>query len=251
MEQGPYNIAMKACRWVRRNPEAWERLLGLCEWFDHVRPSSRLRRGDLYNYAQQLGMSVTLCKEFRFDNNLWSALSRYVLMCRPNLSGIIHPRSSALDSIDHGRGLVRVRGRAAALRSHGLAAGRGGAGMTHSFTIEGRMPGLNEFIKAHDVSYKKGNAMKQRETDRAAWCAKAARLPRITCPVVVHFLWVEPNEKRDVDNVAFAKKFILDGLVRARIITNDDRRHLVGFTDTFATDRKRPRIEVTITEVAA
>lgn len=100
MEQGPYNIAMKACRWVRRNPEAWERLLGLCEWFDHVRPSSRLRRGDLYNYAQQLGMSVTLCKEFRFDNNLWSALSRYVLMCRPNLSGIIHPRSSALDSID-------------------------------------------------------------------------------------------------------------------------------------------------------
>ena len=123
--------------------------------------------------------------------------------------------------------------------------------MTRSFTIEGRMPGLNEFIKAHDVSYKKGNAMKQRETDRAAWCAKAARLPRITCPVVVHFLWVEPNEKRDVDNVAFAKKFILDALVRARVISNDDRKHLVGFTDTFATDRKRPRIEVTITEVAA
>lgn len=98
--QGPYAIARKACHWVRRNPEAWERLVGLCEWFHHVRPANRLRRGDLFNYAQQMGMSVTLCKEFRFDNNMWSALSRYVLMCRPHLSEVIHPRSCELDGID-------------------------------------------------------------------------------------------------------------------------------------------------------
>lgn len=101
--QGPYAIARKACQWVRRNPDAWKSLLSLCESFHHRRPygpSARLRCGDLYNYAQQVGMSVTLCKEFRFDNNMWSALSRYAIMCRPHLSEVIHPRSCELDGID-------------------------------------------------------------------------------------------------------------------------------------------------------
>ena len=98
--QGPYAIAIKACRWVARNPEGWRNLLSLCESFHRVRPAERLRRGDLYNYAQQMGMSVTLCNEFRFDNNLWSALSRYAIMCSPHLSEVIHPRSSELDQID-------------------------------------------------------------------------------------------------------------------------------------------------------
>ena len=101
--QGPYAIAMKACRWVRRHPEGWKGLLDLCESFHGVRPygpSARLRRGDLYNYAQQVGLSVTLCNEFRFDNNMWSALSRYAIMCSPHLSEVIHPRSCELDQID-------------------------------------------------------------------------------------------------------------------------------------------------------
>ena len=101
--QGPYAIARNACRWVRRNPESWLSLLALCESFGCVRPygpTARLRRGDLYNYAQQVGLSVTLCKEFRFDNNMWSALSRYAIMCRPHLSEVIRPRSCELDGID-------------------------------------------------------------------------------------------------------------------------------------------------------
>lgn len=100
--QGPYAIALKACRWVTRRPEAWERLLALCEWYDRTRPAGtrRLRRGDLYNYAQQMGMSVTLSRQYRFDNNMWSALSRYAIMCRPHLAGVIRPRSCELDAID-------------------------------------------------------------------------------------------------------------------------------------------------------
>ena len=117
-----------------------------------------------------------------------------------------------------------------------------------TFTIEGRMPGLNEFIKAHDKDYHKGNHTQQRETDRAAWCAKAAHVPRFEGPVVVSIEWYEPNRRRDLDNVASAKKFILDGLVRAGVLANDDQRHVAGFTDTFHIDRERPRIVVSIIE---
>ena len=129
--------------------------------------------------------------------------------------------------------------------------------MTATFVIADRMPGLNEFIKAHDKDYHKGNQMKQRETDRAAWSAKAAHVPRFDRPVTVHFLWVEPNRKRDVDNVAFAKKFILDGLVRASVIVTGVQTcalpiwHVTGFSDRFAIDKERPRIEVTIVEAEA
>lgn len=42
--------------------------------------------------ASQQGLEVSLCREFRMDNNLWSVLSRYLLMFRPSLAGAIFPR---------------------------------------------------------------------------------------------------------------------------------------------------------------
>lgn len=56
---------------------------------------------------------------------------------------------------------------------------------------------------------------------------------RIKNPVKVNFLWIEENGKRDLDNICFAKKFILDALVRAGVIENDNRKHIVGFIDNF------------------
>lgn len=95
----PHVLAMTACRWIKADPERWGRLLGLCEWFVATHPGRRLRRGDLWVYAQQRGMSVTLCEEFRFDNSLWSVLSRYAIMSRPHLAAAIRPRESGIDSV--------------------------------------------------------------------------------------------------------------------------------------------------------
>ena len=120
--------------------------------------------------------------------------------------------------------------------------------MTATFTIEGRMPGLNEYTRKERGNKYQGAAMKRRETERAAWAAKAAHVPAFTEPVAVIIEWHEPNRRRDLDNVASAKKFILDGLVRAGVLANDDQRHVIGFTDTFHIDRERPRIVVSIIE---
>ena len=98
-ERDPQVLAAKACRWIRADPERWGRLVELCEWFRDMHPGRRLRRGDLWVYAQQRGMSVTLCEEFRFDNSLWSVLSRYAIMCRPHLADAIKPRESGIDSV--------------------------------------------------------------------------------------------------------------------------------------------------------
>lgn len=47
------------------------------------------------------------------------------------------------------------------------------------------------------------------------------------------FIWYEQTKKRDKDNVAFAKKFILDGLVQAKKLINDNNQWVMGFSDGF------------------
>lgn len=122
--------------------------------------------------------------------------------------------------------------------------------MQASFTIEGRMPGLNEFIRAdRNRRWPEGPQMKAAETSRAAWSARAARVPRFQGPVHITFHWFEPagGRRRDLDNVAFAKKFILDGLVSAGVIADDSPRWVVGFRDVFSYCAD-PHIVVTISE---
>ncbi len=86
-----------ACGWIAEGyPGKWMRLVGLCEqaiadgW-------PRIRRGDLFVLAAQQGMDMTTCMEFRFDNNLWSVLSRYLLMFRPQLAAAIFPKEADID----------------------------------------------------------------------------------------------------------------------------------------------------------
>ena len=120
--------------------------------------------------------------------------------------------------------------------------------MTSEFIIAGRMPGLNEYTKKNRNNWHAGARMKRRETERAAWSAKAAHVPQFHKPVRISFLWVEPNRRRDRDNVAFAKKFILDGLKMARVIRDDGPDYVVDLSDEWDYDRENPRIVVTITD---
>lgn len=68
----------------------------------------------------------------------------------------------------------------------------------------------------------------------------------ITGTATVNFRWYEENKNRDLDNICFAKKFILDALVAEKVIESDGWRGVRGFTDNFFIDKERPRIEVEI-----
>lgn len=58
-------------------------------------------------------------------------------------------------------------------------------------------------------------------------------LPRFEKPVRIGFLWVENNKRRDLDGICFGKKFILDAMVKAGVISDDNRKVVTAFTDTF------------------
>ena len=58
-------------------------------------------------------------------------------------------------------------------------------------------------------------------------------MPKWTKPIKIHFTWVEGNKRRDLDNVCFAKKFILDSMVKHGKLKDDNRKYVTAFTDSF------------------
>lgn len=123
--------------------------------------------------------------------------------------------------------------------------------MKATFIIDGRFPGLNEYTAAQRKNRFEGNKMKRGYTGTAYYEAKRQlRGVRFGRPVAVRFHFVEKDRRRDLDNISgFAHKVILDGLVEAGILADDGWNEVTGISDTFAVDKKRPRIEVTIEEV--
>lgn len=116
-----------------------------------------------------------------------------------------------------------------------------------SFTILGQLPGLNEYTQSNRNNKYGGNKLKQ-DTQKLIGCYIPKEVIRI--PIFIEFHWYEPNKKRDKDNVAFAKKFILDCMVKSGIIQNDGWKEVIGFSDYFGVDKDNPRVEVIIkTEV--
>lgn len=119
---------------------------------------------------------------------------------------------------------------------------------TLRFEIPGRFPGMNEIVEAAKAHYKRYAEMKRTYTDMVAWCAKAAKVPPMD-RVRISIVWVEPDNRRDFDNVSAGQKFLLDGLVQAGVLQNDTRWYVRSVAHTVKTDKTNPRVIVTLEEV--
>lgn len=117
------------------------------------------------------------------------------------------------------------------------------------FIIHGRLHGMNEIIAACRKNRYVG-AKEKRE--QQAICLHAIRehwvRPVQSYPVTVSIEWIEPNSKRDPDNISAAKKFIFDALQDAGVLRNDSMKELGEIRESFAVDAASPRVRVTIQE---
>lgn len=117
--------------------------------------------------------------------------------------------------------------------------------------IPGRLIGLNDYIKIERGNKYAASAKKKNIEAEIIAQIKSQPIGHRTfqSPVRMHYHWVEKNTCRDKDNIAFARKFIQDALVKAGVLINDNWSYVVGFTDTFSVSKTSPRIEVAFEEI--
>lgn len=119
----------------------------------------------------------------------------------------------------------------------------------HNLWIDGPFPGQNEIVSAAKGFRGRGygySKMKKEWTAKVRDEAWKAKLPCFIGPVFLRFTWVEPSRRRDKDNVAAAKKFVLDGLVDAGVLSKDGWKQIDGFADYFGLCKKNPGCLVVI-----
>ena len=124
--------------------------------------------------------------------------------------------------------------------------------MTVELWIPGRAPNLNDLIRERGRG--KGFAYRDLKESwertvalavmKSRWCLM---LPRVS----VHFEIVEPNTRRDPDNIAAGTaKLVLDGLVKAGVLAGDSWAHIAGLSFSWRVG-PTPGVRVVLTEVEA
>ena len=114
--------------------------------------------------------------------------------------------------------------------------------------IPGELTDLNTYIKLERTNRYMGAKIKREMTDFITLLAKCLKTEFRT-PVRITYRWYCKNKRKDKSNIAFAKKFIEDGLVNAGVLKNDGWNEIEGFADKFYIDKENPRVEVEITEL--
>ena len=116
--------------------------------------------------------------------------------------------------------------------------------------IDFKFTTLNEYIKIerspNKWGYIKANNVKSEQTDIIKYFCKGKTW--MSYPCKIKFTWHVKDKRKDLDNIAFAKKFILDGLVKAGTLKNDNLNHITGFSDEVVFDDKE-YVELEISEV--
>lgn len=110
-----------------------------------------------------------------------------------------------------------------------------------------KLPSLNQYILECRKNKYAGASMKAKIEKDLGYYINT--LPKFEKPVKIHFHWVEGNKRRDLDNVCFAKKFILDSMVKCGKLKDDNRKVVTGFVDTFSYG-KETKVVLEITEIS-
>ena len=111
---------------------------------------------------------------------------------------------------------------------------------TNKIIIDKKLTTLNEYINAERRNRYIAAKIKHKETKDCAKLIKKQMAHGVAFdwPCKLHFIWHLKNKRKDPDGVAFAKKFILDGMQEAGFVENDNPKYIIGFVDDFVYDGK-------------
>ena len=115
-------------------------------------------------------------------------------------------------------------------------------------TIPGDIfPSLNAVLNSAKIHWRKYYSMQQSLIHLISYYVKRQNIEPIKdYPVHITFRWIMGNRRKDPDNVAAGKKFIVDALVLDGVLKGDEWKYISGFKDEFDIDIENQRVEVII-----
>jgi hypothetical protein len=106
-------------------------------------------------------------------------------------------------------------------------------------------PTLNQIINHNRSDRYSAAKTKKEESDRVAIECRAQVLPKYQGQVWLEFHWFVSNFGADPDNVSAAAKYILDGMVKAQVLTKDSLMAIQSpYLHWFSRCKREERVEV-------
>lgn len=114
-----------------------------------------------------------------------------------------------------------------------------------TFTINTKLPTLNDYTNSNRTHWGAGAGLKKKATQAAAEACAGVIIPDDK-QVILHYDWYV-STRHDLDNIAFAQKFVQDGMVEAGVIKNDSPKYIIGFTHEFhKCDKEKDKVIISI-----
>ncbi len=116
------------------------------------------------------------------------------------------------------------------------------------YNITTKLPTLNEYIQLERSHRYKASAVKKKYTDICGKFGLAGkRGVKKDGKYSLILNWTTTTNKADPDNIFFGIKFILDGLVKYKVLANDGRKNIQNIHHNIQTGKKY-NIEVNLIE---
>lgn len=97
-------------------------------------------------------------------------------------------------------------------------------------------PSLNEYIQAERSNRFKGAKLKKDYTEATQMMVARYR-GAVKSKADIHFEW-HTSRRVDPDNLDFARKFILDGLVRVGVLIDDNQKYIGRLSSEVVKDKQ-------------
>lgn len=94
------------------------------------------------------------------------------------------------------------------------------------YTVLGVLPTLNDHDKANRVNRFAGAKLKKEATELVYY--QLLNKPKVSKPCFITFHWYI-SSRADPDNIRIGAKYLLDGMVKAGILQDDNQKHILGF----------------------
>ena len=110
---------------------------------------------------------------------------------------------------------------------------------------------LNSYINAERRHRMQAANIKKRETNICIVYLKQAvsqgfEIEHDQYPLHVTFKWYAKDRRKDLDIIAYAKKYIMDAMQKVELIENDGYKQVQRYTDIYLVDKEKPRVEIEI-----